>query len=205
MKAYTIVAVAVAAGLMGGCASTMTADQKARLDAAEHVLDADRMVQGKIAESTSSIASTLQLIERIERGPANTQGVGAQAPAGYASQAGAPSGAVNGGAGGSVPKTAVSTNGSAMQTGVVSSMLDARLRIQWRNGSPEDLLRTLAKQMGVPFKVTGERRALPPISVSSENESMGWILAYVGKKVDNTADVVLNNTQQPAVLELRFK
>jgi hypothetical protein len=205
MKAYTIMAVTVLAGLMGGCASTMTSEQKAKLDAAEHVLDADRMVQEKIAESTSSIASTLQLIERIERGPVAGPGASGQNGASAVPRAGSSSGSSMASAPNGSPRTAVSTNGSAMQSGSVDGMLDARLRIQWRNGSPEELLRTLAKQMGIPFKVTGERRALPPISVTSENESMSWILSTVAKKVDNTADVVLNNTQQPAVLELRFK
>ena len=172
------------------------------------------MVQQRIAESSASISNTLQLIERIERGPANPRSVGvtpsvAAAPMGSAPVATAPampagsstsaSTVVSGGS------TAVTASGARMATGNVRDLLDSRLRIDWRNGSAEELLRSLAAQMGVPFKIMGEKRATAPVTIVSENETMGAILASVAKQIDRSADIVMNKTHQPIVLELHYK
>lgn len=219
MKVYTLIAAAAVAGLLGGCASTMTPEQRAQADSANRVQDADRLVQSKIAESTASIANTLELIERIERGsPTRANGSSASAPAsapyaasqGIAGQsvaASAPAGQAGLPASGRgyAPRTAVSSSAAVGPTGYSNDMLDVRIRIDWSNGSAEELLRTLAKQMNVPFKVMGEKHKISPVSVNFENESMGSILAAVGRQIDRDADIVLNKSQQPPVLELRFK
>lgn len=211
MKAYhTLVVTAVA--MLAGCASTLSPEQQAKIDAADRLQGVDRLVQDRIAESTTSIANTLSLIERIERGSANQRvATGSRSqPAGMASGAdsfapkssGMPTAQQSASSQGS---SAVVGVGPGMQAGYVNTLLDARLQIQWKNGSAEELLRTLAKQMGIPFKVSGEKKPLNPVSVVSENDSMGSILASVGRQIDRGADIVLNKTQQPVVLELRFK
>ena len=222
MKAFTIGAVAMAVALLGGCASTFNSQQQAKLDAADRLTGADALVQNRIAESASSIASTLQLIERIERGSPTSRVLGAgldPRAAGVPAQMGGAtaqaSTAVSPFASGqpagvspelsAAPRTAVTSNATPLATGVVQDLLDSRLRIVWKNGPAEDLLRTLAQKMGVPFKISGEKRDLGPVSVVSENESMGSILASVGKQVDRGADIVYNKNQQPFVLELRYK
>lgn len=180
MKAYKMVVAASIAGLLGGCTTpTLNAEQQARLAAADKIQAADRQVQQKIAESTQSNSRILQLIDRIERGgPGSDQGQAASQP----TQADAD-----------------------REVAEAKDLLAARLRIDWRNGQADELLAKLAKQMGIPFKVVGARRPIAPVTVVSSNDSMGAILASVGKQVDRSADVVLNKTQKPAVLELRFK
>lgn len=190
------------AGFLAGCATGMTPDQRAKLDAAEQVNDADRIVQARLMESTTSIANTLQLIERIERGnPAAQAQKSVQARSvnsGQVQQAAQPRQPT-------IPSGAVSTSGGESQSGYGPDALDSRLRINWRNGSAEELLRNLAKQMNVPFKVTGERRALAPINIAFDSESLRSILAAVGRQVDRDADIVFNRSQPQPVLELRFK
>lgn len=213
MKAYhTLVVTAVA--MLAGCASTLSPEQQAKIDAADRLQGVDRLVQERIAESTTSIANTLSLIERIERGPANQRvAAGSRSPAGMGAGAdpfaprssGMPAAPAAPQSASAPAGPAVVGVGPGMQAGYVNTMLDARLQIQWKNGSAEELLRTLAKQMGIPFKVSGEKKPLNPVSVVSENDSMGSILASVGRQIDRGADIVLNKTQQPIVLELRFK
>jgi hypothetical protein len=185
MKAYTILVAASFATLLGGCATGLTADQQARIAAAERTTAADREIQARLNESSSSIARTLQLIDRIERGGPGEQSSGSQSR------------------GARDAHDASASHSHSSSSG--SSMLDARLKIQWRNGSAEELLSTLARQMGIPFKTIGARRALAPVTVVSTNESMKAILTSVGKQIDSGADVVLNKSHQPAVLELRYK
>lgn len=181
MKAYTIFAAASLAALLGGCATSgPTPEMLARLQAADKTQAADRAVDEKLQESSKSIARTLALIDRIERGGSPAPAAD-QTPASYraASSAAAPA--------------------------YVPDMLDARLRIEWTNGSAEELLSALAKQMGIQFRATGLRRALPPVTVVSNTETMRSILSAVGRQVDRGADVVLSKTSQSAVLELRYK
>jgi hypothetical protein len=201
--------------MLAGCASTLSPEQQSKIDAAERLQGADRLVQERIAESTTSIANTLSLIERIERGAVNQRiasgekvptSTGSSSVDSYVSKSsGAMSVAVQPKATSGHAGPAVVGVGPGMQAGYVNTMLDARLQIQWKNGSAEELLRTLANQMGIPFKVSGEKKQLNPVSVVSENASMGSILSSVGRQIDRGADIVLNKTQQPVVLELRFK
>lgn len=180
MKAYTIFAAASLAALLGGCASSgPSPEMLARLQAADKTQAADRAVDEKLQESSKSIARTLALIDRIERG-------GSPAPAADQTPA------IYRAAGAAAPAYA-------------PDMLDARLRIEWTNGSAEELLSALAKQMGIQFRATGLRRALPPVTVVSSTETMRSILSAVGRQVDRGADVVLSKTSQSAVLELRYK
>lgn len=200
MKFYTLIASAVTVSLLGGCANMMgmtTAEQQAKIDATSRTQNADRMVLDKLASSTESIAGTLQMIERIERGNPTTRSTGAQA----STMAQPPLTAQSS----DVTTSKMSGSNVSGTPGYANDMLDTRLRIQWRNGSVEELLRTLAKQMGVPFKAIGELRATPPVTVVYENESMRSILSLVGRQIDREADIVLNKSQQPPVLELRFK
>lgn len=179
MKAYTIFAAASLAALLGGCASSgPSPEMLARLQAADKTQAADRAVDEKLQESSKSIARTLALIDRIERG-------GSPAPAADQTPA--------------IYRAAVAAPAYA------PDMLDARLRIEWTNGSAEELLSALAKQMGIQFRATGLRRALPPVTVVSSTETMRSILSAVGRQVDRGADVVLSKTSQSAVLELRYK
>lgn len=179
MKAYTIFAAASLAALLGGCAAPgPTPEMLARLEAADKIQASDRLIQERLQESGKSIARTLSLIDRIERG-------GAPAPA--------------------ADQTPASYRAAASAPAYAPDMLEARLRIEWTNGSAEELLAALAKQMGIEFRATGTRRALPPVTVVSSAETMRSILSSVGRQVDRGADVVLSKTSQPAVLELRYK
>ena len=193
MKVFTIGAIAMAAALLGGCASTLNAQQQAKVDAAERLTGADAIVQNRIAESSGSISKTLELIERIERGSSTSRVMSSNSV-----QSSAP--LVNN----NMPAKSLMSGNQGM-SGMGQDLLDARLRIVWKNGSAEELLRTLAQKMGVPFKISGEKRMLTPVSVVSENESMGSILGSVGKQVDRGADIVFNKNQQPFVLEMRYK
>lgn len=217
MKSLTVVSVAALAALLSGCAGTLNIEQQAKLDAAERLQGADRLVQDRIAESAASIANTLQLIERIERGPATPRGAAAPvagapvaavpeaSPAAWPQSAPTAAGALTAAASAGGRTTAVMPNGPSVQSGYVADLMDSRLRIQWKNGSADELLRTLAKQMGIPYKAIGEKHAINPVTVVSENDSMSSILASVGRQVDQKADVVLNTSQQQVVLELRYK
>lgn len=91
------------------------------------------------------------------------------------------------------------------QPAKASSPLDARLNIRWQKGPADELLSQLAKQLGVGFKTTGQRKALPLVSVDSRSQRAEDVLRSVGRQIDSGADVVFDRSQQPAVLELRYK
>lgn len=178
MKAYSMVAVVGFAAVLTGCASGgLTAEQRAQVDAANKQTATDRWVQQRIAESGSKIERTMQLIDRIERG------------SGKASDR----------------ELAAEQSAQAARAPKVSSPLDARLNIRWSKGPADELLSQLAKQLGVGFKTTGQRKALPLVSVDSRSERAEDILRSVGRQVDSGADIVFDRAQQPAVLELRYK
>jgi hypothetical protein len=178
MKAYTMVAVASFAAVLTGCATGLTTEQRTQLDAANKQTTTDRWVQQRIAESSGKIERTMELIDRIERGSpgkANDRERAAEPVAG------------------------------ASAASKVSSPLDARLNIRWSKGPADQLLSQLAKQLGVGFKVTGQRKPLPLVSVDSRSERAESVLRSVGRQIDAGADVVFDRAQQPAVLELRYK
>lgn len=99
-------------------------------------------------------------------------------------------------------KTAALASASAR-----AAVLETQLKIVWKDDSSEELLKQLADQLGLEFRVRGEARALPRVTVEGETLTVRRILEKVGDRIDRVADVVLVKAgpSEKARLELRFK
>lgn len=201
MKKMHMLAVLIAASGLAGCATTQDAEMDAKKMAEMRQTEMDRMLQQRLAESASSINGTLELIERIERGSVG-------GPNGY-KQGDVPDAQLEERARAAAAEAAAEAAAVAAATAAAAEAakdpLDARMKIVWKNGPVDGLLKKMAGALGAEFKKTGSPSgALPMVSLTAESKTAREILMYVGEKVDAKADVVFV-AGKPPVLELRYK
>lgn len=197
MKKMHMLAVLIAASGLAGCATTQDAEMDAKKMAEMRQTEMDRMLQQRLADSASSINGTLELIERIERGSVG-------GPNGY-KQGDVPDAQLEERARAAAAEAAAAAAATAAAAEAAKDPLDARMRIVWKNGPADGLLKKMAGALGAEFKTTGSPSGpVPMVSLTAESKTAREILMYVGEKVDAKADIVFI-AGKPPVLELRYK
>ncbi len=191
MKKSHMLVLLIAASGLAGCATTQDSDLEAKR-LAEQQAEMDRVLQKRLSDSADSINGTLQLIEKIERGSVG-------GPNGYR-EGETPDHALE-----QQAEQAKAAAAAAAAAAAEKDPLDARMRVVWKKGSAEDLLRQMAKQMGADFRVVSAPvGGAPLVTLQAENQSVREILTSVGKQIDAKADIVFV-AAKPSVLELRYK
>lgn len=143
--------------------------------------DLDRLMQHRLLEAAASIDSTLKLIERVERGSAAT------APS---SNPHAPSSV---------------TQPTGAQNSAQNDPLAVRLKIVWKDGPADELLGRLANQLGMEYKESGRKKTLPMVNLNVQGDSARAVFESIGRQITKDANIVLDRSQSPMVLELRYK
>lgn len=182
---------------LGGCASKhFSPEQEKMLADASKKTEEERAFENQLASTTEQIKAKLEWIERIERAPVKDMS-GDSSQANYADGNGREEKM------GAMDEYAPSKYG--MVQAKESDALDLLLTVNWKNASAEDLIRKIAKETGVVFKVSGTWKTLTPITLKAESKTARQILEMLSEKIDQDADVVFNKNAVPQVLELRFK
>lgn len=146
---------------------------------ANRLTETDQIVQSTLAQNRAEIGQTWSYIREMEKNERDR--VAARAAA----------------------KAADAASSSARM-----AMLETQLKIVWKDDSAEELLKQLADQLGLEFRVVGVAKPLPRVTVEGDVLTVRRILEKVGDKIDRVADVVLVKSagaSDKAKLELRFK
>lgn len=167
------------ATLLSACVSNGMTEAEIQ---ATRAADADRHVAERLARSAATIENTLRVLERLERGTGSENVKLAHGKEGLAA------------------------TGESVSPALVAAgdPLNAKLALSW-NGSAEELLKELGKQLGVATKVSGMSKTEPatvkldyPNGVSSVD-----LLTEIGRQITSKAELIYDKSA--VVLELRYR
>ena len=139
----------------------------------------EEMVNKTIADGTKRIQSTLQKIEKIERGVKPSQ-VKAD--------------------------TSIVKSDNQKYEDDSSVVLNNYISLNWVKGNVDDLLKKIANQYGFKFEVSGKSfHGVPLVTVSTERSTLREVFTEIGRQIDKSADVVfIPNSAQPTLV-LKYK